>query len=305
MTSQSSVVMTTDLPLPLFGRGKVRDSYDLGNVILIISTDRLSAFDSILPTGIPDKGAVLTQLSRFWFDMTKNIVPNHIVAMVDNDRRVLDNYVASAKRFNYPEYLSRRSMVVKKAKVIPYECVVRGYITGSAWDEYKKKGTVCGMSAPKGLQESQEFPEPVFTPTTKATSGHDMPITIEEMRNDIGAETANKLRDYTIGVYNAARKYALSRGIIIADTKLEFGMDNGKMILVDEVLTPDSSRFWDAALYKVGQSQPSYDKQFARDWLTQSGWNKEPPAPPLPPDITAMTAQKYRQAYEMLTGKSL
>jgi len=302
--TNSSVLINTELPLSLFIRGKVRDSYDLGDQLLIIATDRISAFDFVLPCGIPDKGLVLNQFSVFWFNQTKGLVPNHLVEAID-DVHCLDNYILEENRFPYPAYLAGRSMVVKKVKRLPVECVVRGYLSGSAWAEYQQYGTISGVASPKGLQESQELPQPLFTPTTKAESGHDLPLTADEMKNLVGEALAEELKEKSLAIYNYAREYARTRGIIIADTKMEFGLDNDELILIDELLTPDSSRFWDASQYKVGQPQPSYDKQPVRDWLTQSGWKKEPPAPMLPPEVITSTTERYRQAYERLTGKKL
>ena len=299
-----SVLLNADLPLPLFIRGKVRDTYDLGNQLLIIATDRISAFDVVLPCGIPNKGLVLNQLSTFWFRQTKHLMPNHLVEEVD-DVHCLDNYTPEENRFPYPPYLAGRSMIVKKVKRIPVECVVRGYLSGSGWAEYQQYGTICGMILPKGLQESQELPLPLYTPTTKAESGHDQPLTMDETKKLVGEALAEELKEKSLAIYNYAREYARTRGIIIADTKMEFGLDNDKLILIDELLTPDSSRFWDASQYEVGQSQPSYDKQPVRDWLVQSGWTKAPPAPMLPAEVIANTTERYQQAYERLTGKKL
>ncbi len=299
-----ATLINTDLPLPLFIRGKVRDSYDLRERLLVIATDRLSAFDVVLPGGIPDKGLVLNQLSAFWFDKTKHLVPNHLLEVVD-DVQVLDRYLAEGSRFAYPAYLAGRSMIVRKAKRIHVECVVRGYLAGSAWGEYQQDGTVAGMPLGKGWQESQELPQPLFTPTTKAEAGHDQLLTLDEVKRRVGEELAEEIKAKSLAVYNYAREYALARDIIIADTKMEFGLDNGRLILIDELLTPDSSRFWDAQLYKAGQSQPSYDKQPVRDWLVQTGWNKEPPAPMLSPEVIEATADRYRQAYHRLTGREL
>lgn len=304
MSKQSPVLLTTDLPLPVFVKGKVRDTYDLDKYLLIIATDRISAFDVILPCGIPDKGRILNQISAYWFTQTKKIIPNHVIETIDK-ATVLDKYLSADKRFAYPEYLSGRSMVVKKVKRLPVECVVRGYLAGSAWAEYQKSGTVFGIPLPKNLLESQELPEPLFTPTTKAEAGHDLPITIEEMGKTIGVALANTIKAKTLAIYNFARKQAINKGIIIADTKFEFGFEGDKLIVIDEMLTPDSSRFWDAKMYKVGQSQPSYDKQPVRDWLTKSGWDKEPPAPMLPPEVIESTSRIYHTAYERLTGKKL
>jgi len=301
---ESSVLLETDLPLPLFIRGKVRDTYDLGNHLLIVATDRISAFDSVLPCGIPAKGLVLNQLSAFWFRHTADLMPNHMTEVVD-DIHCLDSYLTESRRFTYPAYLSGRAMIVKKVKRIPVEYVIRGYISGSAWAEYQQYGTVSGNSMPKGLQECQEFSQPLFTPTTKAETGHDEPITMKDIVKLIGLRTAQEMEEKSLAIYNYAREYAQSRGIIIADTKFEFGIDGGRLILIDELLTPDSSRFWDAELYRVGQSQPSFDKQPVRDWLVQAGWNKEPPAPMLPPDIIEATTKRYVQAYEKITEMKL
>jgi phosphoribosylaminoimidazole-succinocarboxamide synthase len=301
MSINPSVLINTNLPLPLFFRGKVRDTYDLGNLLLIVATDRISAFDSVLPCGIPDKGLVLNQLSAFWFNKTKNLVPNHLIETV-NDVNCLDSYLSPKNRFAYPSYLNRRSMIVNKAKRIPVECVVRGYLSGSAWAEYQKWGTISGESLPKGLKESQELPQPLFTPTTKAETGHDQPLSMDEIKRLAGVAIAEEMKEQSLAIYSYARSYARARGIIIADTKMEFGLDNGKLILIDELLTPDSSRFWDAELYRVGQSQPSYDKQPVRDWLVQSGWDKEPPAPMLPPEVIEATTKRYQEAYYRLTG---
>ena len=304
MTDNSPLLINSDLSLPLFIRGKVRDSYKLGKNLLIIATDRISTFDIVLPTGIPDKGRVLNQLSAFWFRKTIDIIPNHLIEVIE-DTGSLDGYLPAESRFPYPDYLSGRSMVVKKAERINIEWVLRGYLSGSAWTEYRKAGTIQGLLMPPGMQESQELPEPLFTPTTKAESGHDMPMTMDEVKRIVGEAVTGEMKEKSLAVYNYARKYASERGIIIADTKMEFGLDNGKLIIIDELLTPDSSRFWDAAQYKVGQPQPSYDKQPVRDWLVDSGWNKVPPAPELPPDVIVATAKRYREAYEKLTGHKL
>ena len=296
------VLMTTDLQLPLFIRGKVRDTYDLGKYLLIVVTDRVSAFDVVLGEGIPQKGKVLNQMSTFWFDKTSSIVANHVVESVQ-DTENLKAY-ASAK-VSFPAYLSGRSMVVKKLQRIPVECVARGYLAGSGWSEYRQSGTVCGIHLPSGLKESAKLSEPVFTPTTKADTGHDMPLTQAETEKLIGKALATQVKEKTLSIYEFARQYALEKGIIIADTKVEFGLDDGKLVLIDELLTPDSSRFWEASQYKVGQSQPSYDKQPLRDWLTESGWNKEPPPPTLPPEVVRATSQRYLEAFERLTGSKL
>ena len=299
-----TVILETDLPLPVFVRGKVRDTYDLGNHLLLVATDRISAFDVVLPVGIPYKGHVLNRLSSFWFRHTADIVPDHMTEAVD-DVHCIDSYLPAEKRFPCPAYLRGRAMIVKKVKRIPVECVVRGYISGSAWAEYKEHGTIAGKKVSGKLRESQELKEPVFTPTTKAETGHDKPITMDEIIKLVGKEIAGEMEQKSIELYNFARELAIGRGIIIADTKFEFGIDNGRLTLIDELLTPDSSRFWDAELYKVGQSQPSFDKQPVRDWLVASGWNKEPPAPMLPDDVIQATSKRYVQAYEKLTGRQL
>ena len=298
----SITISETKLPLPLFCRGKVRDTYKLDGMLLIISTDRLSAFDVVLPDPIPDKGRVLNKLSCFWFEKTSHVMPNHLVASVDavdSLRSYLPNKNAP------PDYLVGRSMITLKAERVPVECVVRGYISGSAWAEYKKSGTISGVATPKGLQESQELPQPIFTPTTKAETGHDEPLSKKELENLLGKTTASRLEESSLAVYQSARDYARGRGVIIADTKFEFGFTDCKLILIDELLTPDSSRFWDASQYQVGRSQPSFDKQPVRDWLVASGWNKEPPAPKLPPEVIEATTKRYREAYQRLTGKAL
>ena len=304
MNTNLSVLLKADLPLPLFIRGKVRDTYDLGNHLLIIATDRISAFDSVLPCGIPRKGLVLNQLSVFWFRHTADLVPNHLVEAVD-DVHCLDTYIPAENRFPYSSYLAGRSMVVKKVKRVPIECVVRGYLSGSAWTEYQQYGSISGLPVPKGLQESQELPEPLFTPTTKAETGHDLPLTMDEIRKMVGDTIAKEIEQKSLAVNDYARKYARERGIINADTKMEFGLDENRLILIDELLTPDSSRLWDADQYQVGQSQPSYDKQPVRDWLIKTGWDKEPPAPMLSPEVIEETSKRYEQAYERLTGQKL
>jgi phosphoribosylaminoimidazole-succinocarboxamide synthase len=304
MVQGKPVLLKADLPLPLFGRGKVRDTYDLGDILLIVATDRISAFDVILPCGIPDKGLILNRLSAFWFELTRHLVPNHLVESLEDVKR-LNDFVPIKHRFRYPEYLAGRSMLVKKMARVNVECVVRGYLAGSAWEEYKKSGTVCGYTLPRGLQESQELPEPLFTPTTKAEKGHDKPLTYEELKEVVDATLADAVKSASIAIYNYARDYARTRGIIIADTKMEFGLNGNKLILIDELLTPDSSRFWDMTSYQIGRSQPSYDKQPVRDWLANSGWNKEPPAPLLPEKIIKQTSRIYLEAYERLTGTKL
>ena len=276
-------------------RGKVRDTHDLDDeLFLMVVTDRISAFDVVLPTAIPDKGAVLCQMSKFWFAETADLVPNHFVA-VASDRPDLD----------VPANIARQAMVVRKAQRIDVECVVRGYITGSAWSEYKRAGTVSGMPMPSGLREGDKFPEPLFTPTTKAEVGHDENITMEQVADLAGAETAERLEQTTIDVYNLAHDIALKKGIVIADTKMEFGYIDGELSLIDELLTPDSSRFWDADGYSPGKSQPNYDKQFVRDWLDAQDWDHEPPAPALPDDIVEKTRERYLEAHRQLTGETL
>ena len=297
-----SIILEANLALPLFCRGKVRDIYDLDDKLLIVATDRISAFDVVLPCGIPDKGLVLNQISCFWFEKTNQVMPNHLVKPIDT-LDSLKQYLPTIA--TPPDYLVGRSMITLKAERAPVECVVRGYISGSAWAEYKQAGTISGMSAPKGLQESQELPEPIFTPTTKAETGHDEPLSKKEMENLVGKSTARELEEKSLAVYQHARDYARGQDIIIADTKFEFGFVDGKLILIDELLTPDSSRFWDVAQFAVGRSQPSLDKQPVRDWLVASGWDKQPPAPELPPEVIEATTHRYREAYHLLTGKTL
>lgn len=297
-----ALLLETNLLLPLFCRGKVRDTYDLGDKLLIVATDRISAFDSVLPCGIPMKGLVLNQLSAFWFGMTAHLVPNHLIEMIDSTF-ALHSYLPVEDADL--SCLVGRTMVVKKAERIPVECVVRGYLAGSAWAEYSEKGIVCGISSPRGLKECQELSEPLFTPTTKEESGHDQPLDEPELRKLVGEAVAEELKEKSLTIYSYACAYARKKGIIIADTKFEFGLIDGRIILIDELLTPDSSRFWDAEQYVPGHSQPSFDKQPLRDWLTRSGWNKEPPAPMLPPEIIEQTAQKYHEAYQRLTGQEL
>ncbi len=298
LMSTSTVQLEVVLPrLELFGRGKVRDIYVVEDRLLIVATDRISAFDFILGSGIPGKGRVLTQISLFWFEMMKEIVPNHLVA-------------ARPQRYpallaEYATVLEGRSMLVKKAAPFPVECVARGYLAGSSWKDYQQTQSICGIALPPGLIESARLPEPVFTPATKAASGHDENISFDQMSALIGADNARRLRDYTLSIYHKAAEYAASRGIIIADTKLEFGFYEGEIILIDEVLTPDSSRFWPAAGYAPGRPQKSFDKQFVRDYLEESGWNKQPPAPVLPDWVVRGTSERYVEAYERLTGMKM
>ncbi|MFO7995715.1 MAG: phosphoribosylaminoimidazolesuccinocarboxamide synthase [Dehalococcoidia bacterium] len=303
-----SVLLELNLALPLFRRGKVRDVYDLGDKLLIVSTDRISAFDVVLPCGIPDKGRVLNQLSAFWFEKTAHILPNHLIRVIDSVdtlRDVLSQLTADSCQLKALEYLIGRSMLVAKAERVPVECVVRGYLAGSAWEEYKDTGKVGDIGLPSGMKESQELSQPIFTPTTKSDTEHDRLLTSKDIE-DLGIESLfEELEQESLFVYRYARDYASSRGIIIADTKFEFGFINGELALIDELLTPDSSRFWDASQYKVGCSQPSFDKQPVRDWLAASGWDKQPPAPMLPPEVIEGTSKKYREVYGRLTESVL
>ncbi|HEY3317149.1 MAG TPA: phosphoribosylaminoimidazolesuccinocarboxamide synthase [Coriobacteriia bacterium] len=284
-------------PLSPTSQGKVRDLFDLGDELLIVATDRLSAFDVVLPDAIPHKGEVLTKLSLYWFDLLRGIVPNHLISAEVSD--------LPAEFAPHAEYLRGRSMLVKKARVFPVECIVRGYLAGSGWAEYRRAGTVCGQPLPPGLVESARLPQPIFTPSTKAELGtHDENIPVRRMYEIVGEELGGELVEKACAVYAAARDHAAKRGIIIADTKFEFGLIDGVVTLVDEVLTPDSSRFWPADPYAPGRSQPSFDKQFVRDWLEESGWDKKPPAPALPPDVIEKTSRKYIQAYELITGRT-
>jgi phosphoribosylaminoimidazole-succinocarboxamide synthase len=297
-TMQSRILLQTDFPeLTLHARGKVRDLYSLNGHLLFVATDRISAFDYVLATGIPEKGRVLTQLSLFWFDFLKGTVNNHLITA-----RVED-YPAPLRK--YADDLRGRSMLVTKAQMIDIECVARGYLSGSGWKEYQQNGSVCGIKLPAGLKESDKLPEPIFTPATKALSGHDENISFEEMAKRTGKDLAEKLRDLTLNIYQKAADYAAGRGIIIADTKFEFGHTEKGLILADEVLTPDSSRFWPADKYQPGRAQESYDKQFVRDYLEAIKWNKQPPAPALPPDVAQKTSEKYIQAYKVLAGREL
>ncbi|HUR46771.1 MAG TPA: phosphoribosylaminoimidazolesuccinocarboxamide synthase [Candidatus Saccharimonadales bacterium] len=291
-------LLQLDLPgIPKVKSGKVREMFDLGDRFLLVASDRISAFDCVMPNGIPRKGEVLTQLSHFWFEKFGSIVPNHLLAKsTDPLPAVLQPFAAK---------LAGRSMIVKKAKPLAIECVVRGYLAGSGWSEYKKSQTVCGIQLPAGLKESSELPQPIFTPATKAETGHDENISFDEAVKIVGRDVAEKVRDASIKLYSTGREYARQRGIIIADTKFEFGIFEGQIILIDEVLTPDSSRFWPADQYEAGKSQPSFDKQFVRDYLETLHWNKTPPAPALPADVASKTAVKYLEAYERITGKKL
>jgi phosphoribosylaminoimidazole-succinocarboxamide synthase len=301
MTPQllDSVLLQTDFPdLELHASGKVRDVYRLDNDhLLFVATDRISAFDYVLATGIPHKGRVLTQISLFWFDFLKNIVPNHVVTAD------VESYPAHAKK--YADQLQGRSMMVTRGDMFPVECVVRGYLSGSGWKEYQQSGKVCGIPLPSGLRESDKLPEPIFTPATKATTGHDINISFEEMSKIVDPAQSRQLRDISLNLYTTAANYARQRGIIIADTKFEFGITPAGITLADEVLTPDSSRFWPADKYQPGKAQESYDKQYVRDYLEEIRWNKQPPAPSLPADVALRTSEKYLEAYRQLTGSEL
>jgi len=291
-------VHTTEIPgVPLRGRGKVRDIYDLGDTLLIVSTDRLSAFDYVLPNPIPGKGKVLNQLSCFWFERLREIVPNHLVT-------------ADVAGFPEPlrsraDLLAGRSMLVRKAEMFPVECVARGYLSGSGWKEYRERGTVCGIPLPAGLKESSRLPEPLFTPSTKAETGHDENIPFSEAERILGSGTARRLRDLTLTLFKRACEYAAARGAILADTKFEFGTIGGEIVLADEALTPDSSRYWPARDYQAGRPQASWDKQFVRDYLERIGWNKQPPVPELPEEIVSGTRSRYLEIFRILTGREL
>ncbi|HEX8600876.1 MAG TPA: phosphoribosylaminoimidazolesuccinocarboxamide synthase [Chloroflexia bacterium] len=298
---QTGPILQTDLPLPLFGRGKVRDTYDLGSELLMVATDRISAFDSVLPTGIPYKGQVLTALSAFWFRRTAQIMPNHLISW---ERRDFPFDWQS-----WPEeqqaQLVGRAMLVKKAERIDIECVARGYLAGSGWKEYDTTGAITGIKLPHGMVPSQQLPEPIFTPATKAASGHDENITFERMVDLVGQELAEELREATLAIYTAISEHSRQHGVIVADTKLEFGLLDGQLIVIDELGTPDSSRFWEVTKYRFGEDQASLDKQYVRDWLLQSGWDREPPAPPLPDEVAQKTSEKYLEAYRQLVGHDL
>ena len=292
------VLLKTDFKdLKLFRRGKVRDVYEVDDSLLIVATDRISCFDLVLPTAIPYKGIVLNQISLFWFELIKDITGNHLISAD------VDKYPAPLKK--YRDSLDKRSMLVKKSSPLAIECIVRGYICGSAWKEYKEKGSLCGYKLPPGLKESQAFPETLFTPSTKADVGHDINISEKEAERIVGKAVFEEVKAKAIAIYKKSADYALKKGIIIADTKFEFGIRDGKVILIDEVLTPDSSRFWPQDAYAIGQSQMSFDKQFVRDYLEGIGWDKNPPAPDLPADIVKKTSQKYLDAYHKITGERL
>ncbi|HEY5639617.1 MAG TPA: phosphoribosylaminoimidazolesuccinocarboxamide synthase [Dehalococcoidia bacterium] len=294
----TAIVTETTLDLPLVARGKVRDIYDLGDKLLIVATDRISAFDVVLPTGIPDKGRVLTQMSAFWFERTGQIVPNHFLAVVEDTR-------AEGVSIELPRDLIGRSMVVRKAERIDVECIARGYLSGSGWADYQKTGAVSGVKLPPELLESQELAEPIFTPTSKAEEGHDLPITYDEVVALAGEGAANAMKVRSLALYRYGRDFARDLGIIIADTKFEFGWLDDEVILIDEALTPDSSRFWPADEYEPGRGQRSFDKQFVRDHLSAVAWDKKPPAPELPAEIVSKTAEKYVEAFERITGRTL
>ncbi len=289
----------------LLHRGKVRDTYNLGNgLLLMVATDRISAFDVVLPTGIPYKGLVLARMSAFWFEATSSLMDNHFIEMADGPG-VAEEYKGISALAQLTPEIARQSMIVRKAQRINIECIVRGYLAGSAWAEYRRHGTVWGQRLPQGLKEGEVLPEPLFTPTTKAEQGHDQNMTHQEVVEMVGEGMARQLEESSLAIYLFARDYARRRGIILADTKMEFGILEGKLILIDELLTPDSSRFWDAAGYEPGRSLPNYDKQYVRDWLDSQRWDREPPAPALPADVVQKTSQRYIEAYRRLTGEEL
>jgi phosphoribosylaminoimidazole-succinocarboxamide synthase len=292
----NTIVWETNLPgIQFLHRGKVRDLYEVGNRLLIVATDRLSAFDVVLPTPIPDKGRVLTQLSLFWFDLLRDVIPNHIVTATDFPPQLAA----------YRAQLNGRSMLCRKANPLPIECVVRGYLSGSGWKDYRATGKVCGISLPAGLRESDRLPSAIFTPSTKATAGHDENISFDDAVSRIGGELAERVRAVSLEIYRRAAAYAEPRGILLADTKFEFGLVGGQLIWIDEALTPDSSRFWPAEGYQPGRAQPSFDKQYVRDYLERIGWNKQPPGPELPIEVVEATQAKYKEAYRQLTGHEL
>jgi phosphoribosylaminoimidazole-succinocarboxamide synthase len=294
---RDEVLLETKLPLSLVARGKVRDIYDLGDSLLFVASDRISAFDCILGSGIPCKGRILTQMSVFWFEFLSDIVPSHLLTAN------LSEYPWKLTPFR--KKLDGRSMLVKKAEMVPVECVARGYLAGSGWKEYKESGSVCGIPLPPGMQDGERLAEPIFTPATKAQSGHDMNISFQYVARQLGVDLAGQLRDLTLDLYGRAAKYALQHGIIVADTKFEFGFVNERLVLADEVLTPDSSRYWPADTYRPGGPQYSFDKQYVRDYLETLVWNKRPPAPALPPEVIDKTTEKYEEAFTRLTGRTL
>ena len=292
----SAVVWETHfMGVPLYFRGKVRDLYELGHSLLIVATDRLSAFDVVLPTPIPDKGRVLTQLSLFWFEKLRDVVPNHVIRSTDFPPELA----------SYREELAGRAMLCRRTQPVPIECVVRGFLSGSGWRDYRATGKVCGIQLPAGLRESDRLPEPIFTPATKATTGHDENISFDQAAARVGGPLAEQLRAISLKLYRRAAAYAEPRGIILADTKFEFGLLDGELVWIDEALTPDSSRFWPADGYQPGRAQPSFDKQYVRDYLERIGWSKQPPAPELPAEVVAATRSRYREAYRQLTGHEL
>jgi phosphoribosylaminoimidazole-succinocarboxamide synthase len=291
-------ILEIELPgIKLFKKGKVRNVFDLGDSLLLVASDRISAFDSIMPNGIPDKGSILTQISLFWFDFTRPIIENHIIESDVNK--------FPPQLLPFKNKLAKRSVIGKKAQLIPIECVVRGYLSGSGWKEYQKSQSICGIKLPAGLRESEKLPEPIFTPTTKAETGHDLNISFKEVVDLVGKDTAEFIQSKTLAVYQSCSDYADKKGIIIADTKFEFGFIGQQIIIIDEMLTPDSSRFWPKKLYQAGRAQPSFDKQFVRDYLESIKWNKEPPAPALPPEIVDKTRALYLEAYKRLTGRDM
>lgn len=294
---RDEVLLETKLPLPLVARGKVRDIYDLGDSLLFVASDRISAFDCILGSGIPCKGRILTQMSVFWFEFLSDIVPSHLLTAN------VSEYPWKLTPFR--KKLEGRSMLVKKAEMVPVECVARGYLAGSGWKEYKESGSVCGIPLPPGMRDGDRLPEPIFTPATKAQSGHDMNVSFQYVARQLGVELAGQLRDLTLDLYGRAAKYALQHGIIVADTKFEFGFVNERLVLADEVLTPDSSRYWPADTYLPGGPQYSFDKQYVRDYLETLSWDKRPPAPALPPEVINKTTEKYEEAFTRLTGRTL
>lgn len=294
---EDEVLLETKLPLTLKTRGKVRDVYEIDQHLLFVATDRISAFDCVLGSGIPCKGRILTQMSVFWFGFLKDVVPNHLETA---DINQYPNKLAK-----YASMLEGRSMLVKRAEMLAIECVARGYMAGSGWKDYQQTGKVCGIPLPSGLRDGDRLPEPIFTPATKAQTGHDVNVTFQYVANQLGLDVAGQLRDLTLGIYNRASEHALQNGIILADTKFEFGFIEGQLVLADEVLTPDSSRYWPADTYRPGGPQFSFDKQYVRDYLETLSWNKQPPAPSLPDDVVRKTAEKYEEAYTRLTGRSL
>ena len=299
----STSIESSNIPEPTH-TGKVRDTYDLGNgYLLMIASDRISAYDVVLPTKVPYKGLILSKLSEYWFNNTNHIIPNHFICLGD-DKSKISTIDTKLPFETFSQDILSRGMVVKRADRIDIECVIRGYITGSAWSEYQKTGTVSGMNMPIGMKEGDPFQEPLFTPTTKAETGHDLPMTRQDVRDAVGDELANRLERVTTDVYMYAHNQCKSKGIIVADTKMEFGIIESELTLIDELITPDSSRFWDKELYLPGKSQPNFDKQYVRDWLTESEWDKEPPGPELPIEVVNKTLDRYIEAYERITGKS-